>query len=191
LRNRSSILNPHAHRMRQSPTDSEATLWRALRARQLGVEFRRQVPVLRFIVDFLAPLHGLSLKLMAAITRGACALTRDGMRSSGVRGIACFGSTRMPSGSLWRKCSAASGGLTSFDSNEPARQRTRALRVNLQQHKLDAPGREPHDASSVFRHALRHELSGHNGCNSGGNSWTATATRLAGTSASAYHLTGK
>jgi very-short-patch-repair endonuclease len=55
LRNPSSTLNAHAHRMRQSPTDSEATLWRALRARQLGVEFRRQVPVLDFIVDFLAP----------------------------------------------------------------------------------------------------------------------------------------
>ena len=55
MRNPSSTLNAHAHRMRQAPTDSEATLWRALRARQLGVEFRRQVPVLRFIVDFLAP----------------------------------------------------------------------------------------------------------------------------------------
>jgi very-short-patch-repair endonuclease len=55
LRNHSSILNAHAHRMRIAPTDSEAALWRALRARQLGVEFRRQVVVLRFIVDFLAP----------------------------------------------------------------------------------------------------------------------------------------
>ena len=55
MRNPSSVLNAHAHRMRQAPTDSEAALWRALRARQLGVEFRRQVPVLGFIVDFLAP----------------------------------------------------------------------------------------------------------------------------------------
>jgi very-short-patch-repair endonuclease len=41
--------------MRNAPTDSEAVLWRALRSKQLGVEFRRQVPILRFIVDFLAP----------------------------------------------------------------------------------------------------------------------------------------
>ena len=41
--------------MRQAPTDSEAALWRALRSSRLGVAFRRQVPVLGFIVDFLAP----------------------------------------------------------------------------------------------------------------------------------------
>ena len=55
MRNHCSILAAHAHRMRQAPTDSEAALWRALRAKQLGAEFRRQVPVLGFIVDFLAP----------------------------------------------------------------------------------------------------------------------------------------
>ena len=45
----------HAHTMRQAPTDSEARLWRALRASQLGVAFRRQVPLLGFIADFYAP----------------------------------------------------------------------------------------------------------------------------------------
>jgi very-short-patch-repair endonuclease len=63
MRNHSSILAAHAHRMRQAPTDSEAALWRALRARQLGVEFRRQVPVLRFIVDFLAPRERLVVEI--------------------------------------------------------------------------------------------------------------------------------
>jgi crossover junction endodeoxyribonuclease RuvC len=36
-------------------TWSEQMLWARIRARQLGVEFRRQVPIAgRFIVDFLA-----------------------------------------------------------------------------------------------------------------------------------------
>jgi very-short-patch-repair endonuclease len=45
-----------ARQHRSSLTESEARLWSALRARQLGVTFRRQVPVGgQFIVDFLAP----------------------------------------------------------------------------------------------------------------------------------------
>ena len=61
-----STLAAHAHRMRNAPTDSEAVLWRALRASQLGVRFRRQVPVLGFIVDFLAP----SARLVVEIDGG-------------------------------------------------------------------------------------------------------------------------
>ena len=55
MSNNKVILAAHAHRLRQAPTDSEARLWRALRSSQLGVAFRRQVPVLGFIVDFYAP----------------------------------------------------------------------------------------------------------------------------------------
>jgi very-short-patch-repair endonuclease len=55
LSNNKVILAAHAHRLRQAPTDSEARLWRSLRSSQLGVAFRRQVPVLSFIADFLAP----------------------------------------------------------------------------------------------------------------------------------------
>jgi very-short-patch-repair endonuclease len=55
LSNNKDALALHAHTMRQAPTDSEARLWRALRASQLGVAFRRQVPLLGFIADFYAP----------------------------------------------------------------------------------------------------------------------------------------
>jgi len=48
-------LHANAHAMREAPTPSEHALWQALRARKLGVQFRRQVPLGRFIVDFLAP----------------------------------------------------------------------------------------------------------------------------------------
>ena len=41
--------------MRLHPTPSEYALWQALRGGRLGVAFRRQVPVGRYIVDFLAP----------------------------------------------------------------------------------------------------------------------------------------
>ena len=41
---------------RQELTASEARLWSALKARQLGVQFRREVPLAgRYIVDFCAP----------------------------------------------------------------------------------------------------------------------------------------
>jgi len=45
-----------ARQHRSGLTESEAALWSALNARQLGVSFRRQVPVAGlFIADFLAP----------------------------------------------------------------------------------------------------------------------------------------
>jgi very-short-patch-repair endonuclease len=41
--------------MRFNPTEAEAALWQLLRARQLGVAFRRQQVLGAFVVDFLAP----------------------------------------------------------------------------------------------------------------------------------------
>ena len=55
MSNSKDTLALHAHTMRQAPTDSEARLWRALRSSQLGLAFRRQVPLLGFIADFYAP----------------------------------------------------------------------------------------------------------------------------------------
>lgn len=52
---RQLLLGERAHAMRQSPTHSEAALWRLLSGRKLGVQFRRQVPLAgRYIADFLA-----------------------------------------------------------------------------------------------------------------------------------------
>jgi very-short-patch-repair endonuclease len=53
---RQAVLVERAAQMRHAPTPTEARLFDALRAGQLGISFRRQVPVLgRFIVDLLAP----------------------------------------------------------------------------------------------------------------------------------------
>ena len=68
FRNRSAarlaLLDERARVMRFSLTPSEQLLWERIRARQLGVVFRRQVPVLgRFIADFLAPAQRLIVEL--------------------------------------------------------------------------------------------------------------------------------
>lgn len=49
------LLTRRAQLMRAHPSWPEQVLWRALRSGQLGVPFRRQVVVGRFVVDFLAP----------------------------------------------------------------------------------------------------------------------------------------
>ena len=57
-----------ARQHRCSPTESEARLWAALNARQLGVSFRRQVPLAgHFIADFFAPSIGLVVEVDGAI----------------------------------------------------------------------------------------------------------------------------
>lgn len=45
-------LYPEAQRMRRTPTPAEALLWARLRGRALGVRFRWQHTIDRFIVDF-------------------------------------------------------------------------------------------------------------------------------------------
>ncbi len=51
----SSRLIGNATRMRAEPTTSEAALWQEISGNRLGVAFRRQVPVGRYIADFAAP----------------------------------------------------------------------------------------------------------------------------------------
>jgi len=41
--------------MRAAPTTTESLLWAELSGSKLGVGFRRQVPLGRYIADFLAP----------------------------------------------------------------------------------------------------------------------------------------
>ena len=54
----------HAKRMRRSPTDAEALLWRQLRAGRLcQYKFKRQQPIGRFIVDFVCFTHKLIIEV--------------------------------------------------------------------------------------------------------------------------------
>jgi len=49
------LLAERAHFMRNNLTETEAILWRQLSGKKLGVAFRRQVTVERYILDFFAP----------------------------------------------------------------------------------------------------------------------------------------
>jgi very-short-patch-repair endonuclease len=53
-RTHQALVIGRAAAMRSSPTSSEQALWALLRGKQLGVWFRRQVPLGRFIADFAA-----------------------------------------------------------------------------------------------------------------------------------------
>ncbi|MBC8184108.1 endonuclease domain-containing protein [candidate division KSB1 bacterium] len=50
-----------ARELRKNPTYAEKILWHAIRRKQLGVEFHRQVPINQFIVDFYC--HELKLAI--------------------------------------------------------------------------------------------------------------------------------
>ena len=47
-------LEARAHHMRYNPTQAEAILFAAIRAKRFGVQFRRQVIIGEYIVDFYA-----------------------------------------------------------------------------------------------------------------------------------------
>jgi len=56
-------LKPLARQMRHEPTPAENVLWQALRNRRLGIRFRRQHAIGRFIVDFYAHDAGLIVEV--------------------------------------------------------------------------------------------------------------------------------
>jgi very-short-patch-repair endonuclease len=56
-------LNEVALEMRENPTEAERILWEELRAGKLGVKFRRQHIIDRFIVDFYCIKNGLVIEL--------------------------------------------------------------------------------------------------------------------------------
>jgi very-short-patch-repair endonuclease len=56
-----------ARRLRRDMTQAEAMLWRSLRGGALdGLKFRRQVPIGRYVVDFLCVEHRLAVELDGA-----------------------------------------------------------------------------------------------------------------------------
>ncbi|HEY8615676.1 endonuclease domain-containing protein [Phenylobacterium sp.] len=64
---RARLARRRAQRLRLEDTDAEARLWRSLRDRKLGGwKWRRQVPVGRYIADFLCPEGRLVVELDGA-----------------------------------------------------------------------------------------------------------------------------
>ena len=50
-----SLLAERAQFFRHNLAENEQILWRRISGKQLGVAFRRQVPIGKYIVDFVAP----------------------------------------------------------------------------------------------------------------------------------------
>jgi very-short-patch-repair endonuclease len=57
-------MTPKARQLRQTPTEAEKILWKALRRNQIGgVSFRRQHPIGRYVLDFYCPSAGLAIEV--------------------------------------------------------------------------------------------------------------------------------
>ena len=67
-----ALLAERAHFMRRNSTDTEAILWRQLAGSALGVAFKRQGPIDRYIVDYLAP----AAKLVVEVDGGTHSVRR-------------------------------------------------------------------------------------------------------------------
>jgi very-short-patch-repair endonuclease len=78
-----ALLAERAHFVRHHSTETEQALWHQLAGSALGVAFRRQVPIDRYIVDFLAP----SKKLVVEADGGVHSVrrTRDARRDRELR----------------------------------------------------------------------------------------------------------
>jgi very-short-patch-repair endonuclease len=57
------VVDERARELRINMTDAERALWHALRKRQLGARFRRQVPLGRFVADFASFDHRLVIEV--------------------------------------------------------------------------------------------------------------------------------
>ena len=60
---RQRLIQARAHGLRRSMTPSERLLWSCLRGKRLGVAFRRQAPLGRFVADFYAPALRLAVEV--------------------------------------------------------------------------------------------------------------------------------
>jgi very-short-patch-repair endonuclease len=63
---RQQLVAGRAREMRFAQTPSEESLWRVIRGKRLGVAFRRQYPIGKYIADFAAP----SVKLAIEVDGG-------------------------------------------------------------------------------------------------------------------------
>jgi very-short-patch-repair endonuclease len=71
-----------ARQLRATQTSAEAILWRALRDRRLkGTRFRRQRPIDRYVVDFVAVSAKLIVEIDGATHSTAQELARDAERT--------------------------------------------------------------------------------------------------------------
>jgi very-short-patch-repair endonuclease len=70
MRTPHAVIVARAAAFRAAPTTTEALLWEALRAEKLGVRFRRQVVLGRYIADLLAPRAKLVVEVDGEVQSG-------------------------------------------------------------------------------------------------------------------------
>ena len=73
--------------MRTHPTPAEEALWQVLRADGLGVRFRRQFVIGRFIVDFACRTRMLIVEVDGGIHDDAEAQEADALRTAGLEEV--------------------------------------------------------------------------------------------------------
>ena len=79
------LLKEHARRMRKNPTQAEDVLWQALRNSQLGAKWRRQHPILDFIVDFICFEHSIIIEVDGGYHNSAEQMQMDAVRDKILR----------------------------------------------------------------------------------------------------------
>ena len=66
--------------LRRNSTETERTIWQRVRRRQMGPEFRRQVSIGRYVVDFYCPSAQLIVEIDGGVHLVAEAQAYDGER---------------------------------------------------------------------------------------------------------------
>jgi very-short-patch-repair endonuclease len=80
-------LVPAARQLRREQTLAEAALWRLLRGDRLGLPFRRQHVIGRFVVDFCCPAARLVIELDGAVHDADEVRTQDAWREEQLRAL--------------------------------------------------------------------------------------------------------
>lgn len=74
-----------AKKLRANPTKSEALLWEAVRAKRLGVKFRRQHVILGWIADFYCARYKLVIEIDGGSHEPLWKMENDDYRDSAMR----------------------------------------------------------------------------------------------------------
>ena len=81
-------LKPYSRRLRRDMTDAEQRLWFHVRGKQLeGVQFYRQKPIGRYIVDFFAPAARLVVELDGGQHFDAAGMASDAIRDGYLQSV--------------------------------------------------------------------------------------------------------
>ena len=73
--------------LRNQPTQAEENLWKFLRSQNLGVKFRRQYSIGRYVVDFYAPSIKLAIEVDGEIHETKKAKEYDFVRQQEIEGV--------------------------------------------------------------------------------------------------------